>query len=325
MTLDNSLDPGVRNVLPALPLLEPATMTPNWLRSEFRRLAAARPQPTLLRTLSRVDKEIAIGLRTIGLRIYRPSTNSQDGHLPVVMFFHGGGFVAGDIETHDSIAANLSTSLPAVVVSVDYRRPPENLFPAAYIDCLDATRFVIENLGAFTDAAGVVAVAGDSAGGNLAAGVAIAGANEGFPLKAQLLIYPTLDLRGLYGNQEINALYPSRQRNARGYYLTTPATEWFVRQYMGDQSLDASDAASPLIVVPPKNLAPAVICVAEFDPLRDEGLAYADRLDEAGVPVRRYTGAGLIHGYFSFTAQVSPAAARETAAVIKGLATLLQV
>jgi acetyl esterase len=151
-----------------------------------------------------------------------------------------------------------------------------------------------------------LAVAGDSAGGNLAAAVALACRDDGPRLAGQLLIYPAIDLGSGYGSATENAKYPSRAQNAEGYFLTTAAMRWFAGQY-APKSSDALDRrASPIRTAAPKGLPPAVICTAEFDLLRDEGEAYAEALQKGGVPVSYFREPGMVHGYFSMGA-ASPA------------------
>ena len=240
----------------------------------------------------------------IPARVYRPAK------IPAatVVCFHGGGWVAGDINTDDRNARTLAIELEAVVLSVDYRRPPETAFPGTFDDCLAATRWAAENIAELGGDGERLAVAGNSAGGNLAAAVALACRDQGPRLAGQFLIYPATDLAGGYASQTENAKYPSRAQNAEGYFLTSEAMRWFAGQYV-PRSADALDPrASPMLSRDLKGLPPAVICTAEFDPLRDEGEAYAEALKQAGVRVTYFREPGMIHGYFSMAA-ASPAAA----------------
>jgi acetyl esterase len=224
-----------------------------------------------------------------------------------VVFFHGGGWVAGDLHTHDRNARALALALDAVVLSVDYRRPPEVRFPGAFEDALAATRWASRNIKRLGGDARRLAVAGDSAGGQLAASVALGCRDEGPDLKAQLLVYPATDAAGAYKSSVKNAKYPSREQNAEGYFLTTDAMRFFAGQYLSTESDGYDWRVSPLRASSLKGLPPTVICTAEFDPLRDEADAYAGALRGAGVEVAHFREPGLIHGYFSLGA-VSPAA-----------------
>ncbi len=215
-----------------------------------------------------------------------------------MVFFHGGGWVAGDLETHDRQARLLAIETGAVVVSVDYRRPPETRFPGAFDDSLAALRDVTAHIADFGGDAARIGVAGDSAGGNLAAAVAIACRDAGIPLAAQLLVYPVTDVAGNYADPTENARFPSRAENAQGYFLSRAVMEWFAGHYLGDAGHGEDWRASPLRATNLAGLAPAVVCTAWFDPLRDEGRAYAEALAAADVTTRYHHGAGLIHGYF---------------------------
>ena len=194
------------------------------------------------------------------------------------------------------------------MLSVEYRRPPETAFPGTFDDCHAATRWAAENIAQLGGDGNRLAVAGDSAGGNLAAAVALACRDQGPELAGQFLIYPATDLAGGYASQTENVKYSSRAQNAEGYFLTSDAMRWFAGQYV-PRSADALDPrASPMLSRNLKGLPPAVICTAEFDPLRDEGEAYAEALKQAGVHVSYFREPGMVHGYFSMAA-ASPAAA----------------
>jgi acetyl esterase len=215
-----------------------------------------------------------------------------------VVFFHGGGWVAGDLETHDRQARLLAIETGAVVVSVDYRRPPETRFPGAFEDGFAALRDVIARIVEFGGDSTRVGVAGDSAGGNLAAATAIACRDAGFELAAQLLVYPVTDVAGAYADATENARYPSRAENAEGYFLSRAVMQWFAGHYLEDAKHGTDWRVSPLRAKSLAGLAPAVVCTAWFDPLRDEGKAYADALAAAGVATKYHDGLGLIHGNF---------------------------
>jgi acetyl esterase len=241
-----------------------------------------------------VDIKVKGAAGPLAARVYRLNFEKS----PTVVFFHGGGWVAGDLETHDRQARLLAIETGAVVVSVDYRRPPETRFPGAFEDGFAAVRDVVERIAEFGGDRARVGVAGDSAGGNLAATTAIACRDAGIKLAAQLLVYPVTDVVGNYADARENARYPSRKENAEGYFLSRAVMEWFAGHYLTDTSHGADWRVSPLRAKTLAGLAPAVVCTAWFDPLRDEGNAYADALAAAGVPTKYHHGAGLIHGYF---------------------------
>lgn len=288
------LDPAISQIIPLLPLRDPASMTPQSAREALRALAASRAAvpPPPVESVQDISVKGAAG--PLAARVYR---NGQ-GKRPTVTFFHGGGWVAGDLDTHDRQARWLAIETGAVVVSVDYRRPPETRFPGAFEDAFAAVRDVFDRIAEFGGVANAVGVAGDSAGGNLAATSAIACRDAAIPLAAQLLVYPIADAFGNYADPDQNARFPSRRENAEGYFLSRAVMEWFCGHYLADRSQGRDWRVSPLRARDLAGLAPAIVCTAWFDPLRDEGAAYAAALDSADVPTRHYAGEGLIHGYF---------------------------
>jgi acetyl esterase len=288
------LDPVIAQIIPLLPLRDPAVMTPQSARDALRALAASRAAVPPPPVASAIDTEMKGAAGPLAARVYRVS----DQQSPTVVFFHGGGWVAGDLETHDRQARLLAIETGAVVVSVDYRRPPETRFPGAFEDGFAALRDVIARIVEFGGDSTRVGVAGDSAGGNLAATIAIACRDAGFELAAQLLVYPVTDVAGNYADTEQNARYPSRAENAEGYFLSRAVMQWFAGHYLDDTRHGTDWRVSPLRARSLAGLAPAVVCTAWFDPLRDEGKAYADALAAAGVATRYHDGLGLIHGYF---------------------------
>jgi acetyl esterase len=299
----DGIDPEIAALLPLLPLKDAANLTPKRARDELVALTDSRkdvplPQPASVEHLM-VDG--AIG--SIAARLYRATATSSAS----VVFFHGGGWVAGDLHTHDRNARALALALDAVVLSIDYRRPPEVRFPGAFEDALAATRWAARNVKRLGGDARRLAVAGDSAGGQLAASVALGCRDEGLDLKAQLLVYPATDVAGAYKSAGGNARYPSRTQNAEGYFLTTDAMRFFAGQYLSTESDGYDWRVSPLRASSLKSLPPTVICTAEFDPLRDEADAYAGALRGTGVEVAHFREPAMIHGYFSLGA-VSPAA-----------------
>lgn len=234
----------------------------------------------------------------IALRIYRPASppSQRRSDLPIMVYFHGGGFVFGDLDTHDPLCRQFAAAVPAVVVSVDYRLAPEHRFPAAVDDAEAAVRWVAEQARSLGADGGRLVVAGDSAGGTLAA-VAARRARDagGPPISLQLLIYPVTDL---------SRSYPSHQTYGHGYFLTTEAMAWFTAHYLGADALDDTvrcrqPDASPLFTGDLSGLPRAHVVTAEFDPLRDEGEAYAQRLGQAGVATTQVRYDGMIHGFVS--------------------------
>ena len=288
------LDPVIEKIIPLLPLRDPDTMTPQSARDALRALAAARAAVPPPPVASALDAEVKGSAGPLAARVYRVS----DRKSPTVVFFHGGGWVAGDLETHDRQARLLAIETGAVVVSVDYRRPPETRFPGAFEDSFAALRDIFARVGEFGGDHSRVGVAGDSAGGNLAATVAIACRDASIKLAAQLLVYPVTDVAGNFADAEENARFPSRAENAEGYFLSRAVMQWFAGHYLSDAGHGVDWRVSPLRAPNLAGLAPAIVCTAWFDPLRDEGKAYADALRAAEVETTYYHGAGLIHGYF---------------------------
>ena len=288
------LDPIVEKIIPLLPLRDPDTMTPVSARESLRALAASRADVPPPPVASAEDIRVKGASGFLSARAYRMGT----GKVPTVVFYHGGGWVAGDLETHDRQARWLAIETGAVVVSVDYRRPPEVRFPGAFEDAFAALRDVVDRIAEFGGDVSRIGVAGDSAGGNLAAATAIAARDADIKLAAQLLVYPVTDVLGNFADKAENARFLSRSENADGYFLSRAAMEWFCGHYLEDKSHGSDWRVSPLRANNLKGLAPAVVTTAWFDPLRDEGKAYADALARAGVTVKYHPGEGLIHGYF---------------------------
>jgi len=301
------LDPAIAQIIPLLPLRDPTTMTPQSARDALRALAASRAAVPPPPVMSAEDIKVKGAAGFLTARMYRNST----GKSPTVVFFHGGGWVAGDLETHDRQARLLAIETGAVVISVDYRRPPEVRFPGAFEDGFAAVKDIVARIAEFGGDVARVGVAGDSAGGNLAATVAIACRDAGIKLAGQLLVYPVTDVAGNYADAKENARFPSRAENAEGYFLSRAVMQWFAGHYLADAKDGADWRVSPLRAKNLAGLAPTVLTTAWFDPLRDEGKAYADALAAAGVRTKYHDGLGLIHGYFGL-GEASETARRES-------------
>jgi acetyl esterase len=300
------LDPVIAQIIPLLPLRDPEAMTPQSARDALSALAASRAAVPPPPVTSAEDIRVKGAAGFLAARVYR----NGSGKSPTVVFFHGGGWVAGDLDTHDRQARLLAIETGAVVVSVDYRRPPEVRFPGAFEDAFAAIRDVVERIAEFGGDGKRIGVAGDSAGGNLAAATAIACRDAGIKLAAQLLVYPVTDVAGNFADAKENARFPSRTENAEGYFLSRAVMEWFCGHYLTHADDGTDWRVSPLHAKSLARLAPAVVATAWFDPLRDEGKAYADALIAAGVPTKYHHGAGLIHGYFGL-GEASETAKRE--------------
>ncbi|MBT8477268.1 MAG: alpha/beta hydrolase [Gemmatimonadetes bacterium] len=256
------------------------------------------------------DRQIETEVGSIPIRIYRPST---EGPLPIVMNFHGGGWVIGDLDTADSVCRGLSEAASCIVISVDYRLAPEHVYPAAVDDAYAATCWAAANADEL-GGSGKLAVTGESAGGNLATVVCQKARDENGPrIDFQLLAYPVVD-------HDLSR--PSYDENGEGYLLEKSTMIWFWDHYCPPERRN-EPAACPLLAESLADLPPAVVLTAEFDPLRDEGKAYADALAAAGVPAKLICYDGLVHDFLATAAvfQCSRAAFEEAAAELRqGLA-----
>ena len=280
------LDPQAQALLEAMPPIPDfETLGVDAAREVMEQGSAA---PAEVEEVARMEERALPGPEgDVLVRIYWPA---GEGPHPCLVYFHGGGFVIGSLDTHDGTCRTLCNGGGCVVVSVDYRMAPENPFPAAPEDCFAITRWVAENAASLDADATRLAVGGDSAGGNLAAVVALmARERQGPALCFQLLIYPVTDCA---------FDTPSYSENAEGYFLTQGHMKWFWQQYLKDPSDGAHPHASPLRADDLGGLPPALCITAEFDPLRDEGEAYAARLREAGVEVTTSRYDGMFHGFF---------------------------
>jgi acetyl esterase len=273
------LDPQVEAYLEAvagLPLYY--TMSPSEAR-ETHRAGVAQTGGPVEEVEAVEDRALPRPGGQVPVRIYTPAGAGPG----TFVFFHGGGWTVGDLDTHDRLCRAVASRAACRLVAVDYRRGPEEPYPAAVVDAWAAAAWAIHT------ATGPVAVGGDSSGGNLAAVVALRARDRSFPLALQALLYPALDPTMDTG---------SHRELAEGYGLTRESMRWYWSNYLG--AADPSDPeAAPLLARDVSGVAPAFVTTAEYDPLRDEGEAYAERLREAGVPVelRRYEG--LIHGFYT--------------------------
>ena len=236
-----------------------------------------------------IDKMIPVPEGEIPIRIYLPT--GSEPH-PIVMYFHGGGFLFGDVIVVDKVARSLCNTSGAAVISVGYRLAPEHRFSTAPEDCYAATQWAADNASALGLDAKRIAVCGDSAGGNLATVVAMMARDRDGPrIVYQLLFYPVTDSRS-----DTEGRYPSRVNNGTGYLLTSATMDWFFSHYFIDRMEADHPLASP-ILGDLQDLPPATVVTAGFDPLHDEGKAYADALSAAGVAVRYRPAPELIHGF----------------------------
>jgi acetyl esterase len=227
----------------------------------------------------------------IPLRLYRAAGAPPGAMLPALVYFHGGGWVIGDLDTHDSLCRHLANAARCAVVAVDYRLAPEHKFPAAVDDCLAATRWVAETGAALGIDGSRLAVGGDSAGGNLAAVVSLLTRDRGAPpLRSQLLLYPAVDFA-------MN--HASVQRFAEGHLLTLATMRWFAGHYLRGAEDIADWRASPLRAPDLSRVAPAFVLTAGYDPLCDEGFAYARRLQSDGVALQERHIPDQIHGFLT--------------------------
>ena len=310
-----SLDPQIAQLLEQINAAPPMSRgTPEEARDGFRKLttAAAAFAPEI--TVGAIeDIEVDGAEGRLPARLYRPPTDSLTSRsvgasserrrqaagreaedlpgviCPTLVFFHGGGFVIGDIDSYDAQCRRLCRDGRVAVLSVEYRLAPEHPFPAAADDAVAAAEWALANVDRLGGDPARMAIGGDSAGGNLAAvaSQALKGSDPGF--SGQLLIYPVTDFE---------SERPSHEENAEGLFLTGDDMTWFRSQYVGDHDL-ADPRISPLMAADLSGLPAAVVITAEFDPLRDDGEAYAEALEAAGVSVRKRRFDSLIHGFFA--------------------------
>jgi acetyl esterase len=285
------LDPEAQKIadaLAALNLKPVEDSTPEEARESIRsRTAALGPFEDVAAV---AEHKAPVKGGEIAVRVYSPG---GAGPHPALVFYHGGGWVIGDLYTHDGICRSITNAAGCIVASVEYRLAPEFRYPVAAEDSFAALRWVVDNAGQLGIDARRVAVGGDSAGGNLAAVVALMARERGGPaLVQQTLIYPVTN----YGLDT-----PSYHENATGYLLTREGMRWFWRHYLAREEQGKEPYASPLVAPSMAGLPPALVITAGCDPLRDEGEAYAARLRDAGVPVTLTRYEGIFHGFIRMT------------------------
>ncbi len=290
-----NVDPQMKALLDFLNAQGPLFLraeTPEQARAKMQALMENRPTPVA--EVYRVEDRTITGPagNTIPIRIYTPEARTP---LGVLVFFHGGGWVLGDLESHDGLCRDLTNGAGCVVVSVGYRLAPEHKFPAAPEDCFAAARWVAENAASLGGDPARLAVGGDSAGGNLAAAVALMARDRGGPqLRLQLLLYPCIDAADDT---------PSHKEFAQdGFILSKADMDWFWGHYLSSEADRRNAYACPSRAPSLAGLPPALVLTASLDPLRDEGERYASQLRLAGVPVTCTRYDGVTHGFVSFAA-----------------------
>ena len=292
-----SLDPQVEKILAeAAALGLPAYQDLSPIEARKQMLDVAPPVEPLLAVNRVEDRSIPGPGSEIPLRLYYPEGNPP---FATFLFFHGGGWVIGNLDTHHGLCHALAKTSGSLVVSVDYRLAPENPYPAAVEDAYAATEWVAENSAVIQADPEKLAVGGDSAGGHLATVVSMMARDRKGPrIDLQILIYPITDC---------NFNTPSYLENKEGYMLTRDLMKWFWGHFLNDENQSNEPYASPLRAENLSNLPPALIITAEYDPLRDEGQAYGKRLQDAGVKVMLSHYPGMIHAFIRMTARLDMA------------------
>jgi len=263
-------------------------LTPTEARDAYaasRKVLQPEPEP-----VSEIQNDTVPGPHgAIPVRIYRPLGTEASERLPALVYYHGGGWLLGDLDSHDGVCRSFANGSRCRVISVDYRMAPEHKFPAAVDDCAAATRWVFENAAALHIDPARVAVGGDSAGGNLAAVIALIARDGALPpIAFQLLIYPATDMM---------MTSVSAQAITEGVPLTTHTMRWFIRHYMRSEADERDWRASPLRAATVASTAPALVVTCTHDPLCDEGADYARRLEREGVRIVHLHFADQIHGF----------------------------
>ena len=301
------LDPQARTVLDQMAALGvPAmnTLAPEVARANVE--AAPRPQGPEVHRVE--DQSFPGPAGDVPVRVYTPE---GAGPFPALVWFHGGGWVIGSPSMSDATMRIIANEVGCVAVSVDYRLAPESKFPAAADDCYAATKWVADSAAALNVNGGKIAVGGDSAGGNLAAVVSLMARDKGGPpLSLQVLVYPVIDR---------DYSRPSYRENAEGYLLSKEMMVWFWDLYLRNEADASNPYAAPIKAADLTGVAPALVITAEFDPLRDEGEAYGQRLADAGVPTVCSRYDGMIHGFFGMVEAIdrSRVASKEASDALK--------
>lgn len=297
------LDPQAQALLDSLAAQGVApvhTLSPMAAREAYRRrrVLTQAPGPSVAQQL---DLSPATNGRPLPMRLYRPLGWVQDSPgpaLPALLYFHGGGWTVGDLESHDGVCRHLCNASGGVVVAVDYRLGPEHRFPAAYEDALAAFAWLVAQAASLGVDPHRVAVGGDSAGANLAAALCLGQRGTPEVPTFQLLIYPSTQML---------TDTPSYHANGQGYMLTKASMAWYMNNYLA-QPADVQDwRASPLLAPSLAGLPPALVLTAGYDPLRDEGRLYADALSRAGVAAQYLCFERQIHGFITMTAAITEA------------------
>jgi acetyl esterase len=298
------LDPAAQNLLTMLEQM-------NLPKIEDLSAPEARELIAAMRTMEPPAPELAkvedLSIEDVPVRVYTPAVDA-DGPLPILVWFHGGGWVIGSVADSDGTTRRLADQSGAIVVSVDYRLAPEHKFPTPVDDCVAVARWVLEKGAELGGDPSRVAVGGDSAGGNLAA---IATQELRGRFVYQLLVYPATDL---------GMRHPSIEENSDGYFLTKANMSWFLGHYLDGTNASVDDPkVSPLLASDWTGLPPALVLTCEYDPLRDEGELYAGKLEDAGVTVQVHRYPGMIHGFFGMSGLIpaSDEAIAESAAALR--------
>jgi acetyl esterase len=285
-----SFDPQVKILLGMLETMGRISyrqITPPGARAQFVELCRHTGKSAAVDVTAH-DLSVPTPSGRLRVRLYRPAA-AASVPMPALVYFHGGGWCMGDIDTHDPICRQLSAEAQCAVLSVDYRLAPECRFPAAVEDSFDALRFAVAESASLGLDPARIAIGGDSAGGNLATVSAIRARDTGIPLAAQVLIYPATDVAGRHASQE---------DYAEGFALTRESITWFVDNYI-DVAARQDWRASPLYAPDLSGLPPTLIIVGEFDPLVDQNRRYAERLRAAGTAVDLHVYPGMIHGFLN--------------------------
>ncbi|WP_274308328.1 alpha/beta hydrolase [Solibacillus daqui] len=280
------LDTQAKNFLQMMEGKKPtSSMTPEENRNNG---AALQKLAGLAESVAKVEEHsVPVKDGKIKVRIYTPE---GEGDFPIFIYLHGGGWVLGDLDTVDIPCRSIANQAECIVVSVDYRRAPEYKFPVPLEDCYEAALWVAKNAGEWQGDSTKISIGGDSAGGNLATCVALKARDEQGPnFVSQILIYPVTDL---------SFSTKSYKENGEGYFLTQDSMEWFARHYINTEEDKLNPYVAPLLTEDLSNLPSALVITAGYDPLCDEGLAYANRLQEAGIQVEFTCYEGMIHGFF---------------------------